>query len=209
MTVTIQDFVNERGIKYLLHFTQIGNLPSIMANGLLTRNQCLARRIVPLTNDVYRLDHEDALSLSVSFPNYKMFYQVRQSHPDLQWAILALRASVLWEKRVAFCRQNAAKAAVASIPIEQRMGLQALKGMFGDFEEKVRAEMRLPPDYPTHPQAEVLVFDRIEPAHIIGVAFDDSALKNQYAAQYAGFDFRYIPRFFKYRQDYAQWKANG
>ncbi|UTY57006.1 DarT ssDNA thymidine ADP-ribosyltransferase family protein [Massilia sp. erpn] len=207
--MSIQEFTKERGIKFLFHFTQIENLPSILANGLLTRKQCAARRIVPLVNDAYRLDHEDALCLSIGFPNYKMFYQVRQSNPGKQWAVVVLRPSLLWEKRVAFCRQNAAKAAVANVAIGERMGLPAFKTLFDDFEDKVRAEMGLPVDYPTHPQAEVLVFDDIEPARIVGVAFDDSALKNQYAAKYPDFDFRYIPRLFKYRQDYAHWKANG
>jgi hypothetical protein len=67
----------------------------------------------------------------------------------------------------------------------------------------------IPENYTTHPQAEVLVFDHIGPEHIMGAAFNDSALKNQYIARFTGFQFVYIPGLFNGRQDYLHWKRNG
>jgi ssDNA thymidine ADP-ribosyltransferase, DarT len=204
--MTIQAFAAERKIQLLLHFTRLENLDSILANGLYTKGECNARRIIPVTNDAYRLDYTEAICLSVSFPNYKLFYPLRVNNPEAKWAVVALKASVLWEKNCAFCRENAAKSAVASIPIEQRKSVAALRAMFDDFENKPRASLNLPTHMPTNPQAEILVFSHIEPNYIIGVAFNDIKLMKRYSSSNSLYRFKNIPKFFNARQDYAHWK---
>lgn len=209
--MTIQDFAAARNIKYLYHFTRLGNLQSILTQGLLPRDQCAARQITPLINDQLRLDYTDGICLTIAFPNYKMFYPLRCNNPGVQWAVVAVRASVLWEKDSAFCRENAAKAAVTAIPLPQRRGLGALQAMYEDFPGVPRNTLGIPPQYPTNPQAEVLVFEHIAPEYIVGVAFNDAALRRQYAAMILPrpYEFLDAPRYFSARSDFQHWKANG
>lgn len=73
--IAIQGFVVERKIKYLVHFTRIENLSSIMSYGLIPVASLSERRIDYVNNDLYRIDgFENATCLSIQFPNYKMFH---------------------------------------------------------------------------------------------------------------------------------------
>jgi hypothetical protein len=140
-----------------------------------------------------------------------MFYPLRCESPGVQWAVVAVRANVLWEKDSAFCRENAASAAVTAIPLPQRRGLGALQAMFEDFPGRPRDILGIPSQYPTNPQAEVLVFDHIEPEYIVGAAFNDAALKRQYAAMVLPrpYEFLHFPGLFSARRDFEHWKPNG
>ena len=40
MATTIEEFVDERGIRSLFHFTRLKNLPSILKRGLLIKKAC-------------------------------------------------------------------------------------------------------------------------------------------------------------------------
>ena len=79
----IQQICDERNIETLVHFTRVENLSSILQNGLLSRK---ALEILEETrgqqflfNDRKRKDgHKDAICLSISFPNYQMFYPIRE-----------------------------------------------------------------------------------------------------------------------------------
>jgi hypothetical protein len=125
----IQRICIERKIETLVHFTRSQNLSSILQRGLLGRrvveNQSYA--ICPQYNDSYRLDgYKEAICLSISFPNYQMFY--RYSNSDRQnWVILLLEASLLWNLDCAFCQENAASNNVTTIPIEIRKNPDALQ----------------------------------------------------------------------------------
>ncbi len=209
--MTIQEFVATRNIQYLYHFTRLGNVQSILTHGLLPKDQCAARGVAPLVNDPLRLDYTDGICLTIGFPNYKMFYPLRCNNPGVQWAVLAVRASVLWEKDSAFCRENAAKAAVTAIPLHQRRGLVALQAMYDDFPGVPRSRLEIPAHYPTNPQAEVLVFDHIGPEYIVGVAFDEAVLKRQYTAMVFPREYKFLhaPSYFSARRDFEHWKANG
>jgi len=209
--VTIQQIAQARKIPHLVHFTRLENLESILNHGLLTRGECAARQIASMNTDMQRLDCQEAVCLSISFPNYKMFYRYRMENPNARWAVLGIKPSVLWEKSCAFCKENAASANVSCIPIEERRGPAAFSGMFDDFGEKVRATLKIPDHYPTNPQAEVLAFDPIEPAHIFGVALQRPELVAIYSQRY-GNTHRFVhgPSFFQPRTDYAAWKRpNG
>lgn len=210
--MAIQDVVAQRGIKYLVHFTRLENLQSIVQHGLLPRGACAERGIVPVVNDSYRLDYTDAICLSVSFPNYKMFYgqreELKKTDPNAQWAVVAIAPNVLWEKSCAFCRENAANANVTSIPLDQRAGDVAFDVMFTDYDDKTRQALGIQDHHSltTHPQAEVLVFEPIEPHYILGAAFNSNALKDEWNTKGLGKQFLYIPQLFSARLDWRHWK---
>lgn len=167
-------------VPYLLHFTRAANLPSIMRHGLYPVSRIAEIGVMPQINDALRLDgHRDGTSLSIAFPNYRMFWKYRQENAEVAWVVLAVHSSVLWLKDCAFCRHNAADARISHQPITQLKTPAAFTGMFDETPGmQSRQEQRLQTFDPTDGQAEVLVFDVIEPALISGVIFDSVATQN-------------------------------
>lgn len=104
----IEWLIDKRDIKYLTHFTRIENLPSILQKGLMPRKQLLLQGIRPEVNDWNRLDNTDAVCLSVSFPNYKLFYRFRVKRPETKWAVILLDPIILDRCRCSFACRNAA-----------------------------------------------------------------------------------------------------
>lgn len=154
----IQQFCNQRGITSLFHFTHVNNLDSIIHNGLLSRSELNRRNMRYWYQDEYRLDEQlSAISVSISFPNYKMFYSIRKSDPDSEYVVIELSASILWELDCAFCFTNAANYAIKKIPLMDRKNTESLEKMF----TPQRRHPCLPPNCPTDPQAEVLVLQSI------------------------------------------------
>lgn len=206
----IEELAKRRGIKLLVHFTQVGNLNDILVHGLVPRTQYATYGVTPLVADEVRLDYcLEATSLSVGFPNYKMFYKCRKEKLNSRWAVIVLKPSILWRKDCAFCVENAARSTVAAIPIANRKTPVAFEHMFDEIESKPsRESMQLNSAFPTNPQAEVLVFDRIEPELIVGVAFEEQSLVDEYAARYANVQMKKIKGLFQPRVDYSHWKRS-
>lgn len=203
---TIQEYVNERGIRFLTHFTRVSSLDSILNHGLVTRDVLVREGSIGVCNDQYRLDGTNAICLSIAFPNYKMFWGVRKDNPNVDWVILAISPRVLWQLRCAFCVANAASAGVTAIPLQNRMTLASFKGMYGDFGEKSRSQLGLDDEFPTNPQAEVLMLDGVPIQYILGVSVLNTAMQKQLEAKYPGLDVRVHPAYYSYRSDYAHWK---
>lgn len=206
MATTIEEFANERGIKSLFHFTRLDNLPSVLARGLLTKEACARAGINPAINDPYRYDGTGAISATISYPNYKMFYRLRCDSPGVEWVVLKLKRSLLWRTRCAFSDTNAGDGSVYSVPIARRQGLAALQSMFGDYGRIERATLKIPDHYTTNPQAEVLLLDGATVDDIKGVYFQRSTTREQYDAQYSDLQCHLNGGFFDGRSDYAQWK---
>jgi hypothetical protein len=192
----------------LLHFTRVENVRSILRNGLLPKSHFAQRSIEAVINDELRLDgFAEATCLSIGFPNYKMFYSIRQRDRSVQWAILAINPSVLWTKDCAFCVENAASGSVTSIPIGARKTLAAFEKMFNDIPGKpTREALKISDGTPTNPQAEVLVFDPIDPELIVGIAFNRANLVEMYKAEAGGRVVKLIPGLFGPRVDFSHWK---
>lgn len=208
MATTIQEFIQERGIKCLVHFTRESNLPSIIERGLVPRD-LLARDGGVKFNDTVRLDGTSAVCLSIAFPNYKMFFKVKQADVNESWVIVAVSPAVLSLPTAAFCAGNAASAAMTSIPIDQRKGLQAFQGMYADWNGVSRATLGIPDNYPTNPQAEVLMLEGVSREHILGVFALNQTVKDRLVAKHAELSDSNVAvnaSIFRYRQDYAHWK---
>lgn len=175
----IRQIVKKRRIKHLVHFTRASNICSIFEHGLIPR-QALQKQLgrqagSVKVNDPYRYDNcLDANCLSISFPNYRMFYRYQKARPFTQWAVLLIRAEVLWKMDCAFCKTNAASANISSTPVEELKSSSTLAELFGDYEDEslsiARSSLSIPDYFATNPQAEVLVFDTI-PAENITTVF--------------------------------------
>ena len=171
-----------RKIPYLIHFTRARNLESILRHGLCSIERARQLGVLPHNNDTMRLDgHTDAVSLSVSFPNHRMFFKYRQQTLSEVWVVLVIDPDVMWEKRCGFCEHNAADHRIRSRPVDELTSAFAFNSMFNEIKGLSMHQRRGLLDCdPTDPQAEILVFDIIEPYRIKGVAFD----QRQAAATY-------------------------
>ncbi len=172
----------------LVHFTRAVNLPSIMAHGLYPVARACEIGATPHINDEYRWDgHRNGTSISIAFPNCQMLYKYRMDEPEVDWAILALDPALLWTKDCAFCCHNAADGRISSQPLPDLKTLEAFKGMYDEIEGiPSRREQKLKPFDPTDVQAEVLVFDVIEPQYIGGIIFEKASVRDAYLTHLSG-----------------------
>jgi hypothetical protein len=205
---TVEELAKGRKIGSLVHFTRVENLAGILTHGLLPRTQYDAYGVAPVLTDELRLDScLEASSLSIGFPNYKMFFYCQKSMPEAKWAVVVYKPNILWEKKCAFCTENAAKSGVAAIPIAERTTPRAFEAMFDEVAGKPnRKKLGLDDGSPTNPQAEVLVFGRIESTYVIGVAFKEQALVDAHRERFRNVPMKRLPGLFLPRVDYLHWK---
>lgn len=178
--MTIQQEVESKGITRLFHFTHTNNLSSILTKGIIPRENLELDKADFVFNDDVRLDgHKNANCISISYPNAAMFYKCRQKIKG-DWVLLSIAPRVLWEKTCSFYPCNAASASVSSLNPKDLVGVQSLKNMFLEPQNSdTRASLGLTNEYTTDVQAEVLVFNKIEPEYIDVVYYPnkESALK--------------------------------
>lgn len=196
------EFLEEKKIKYLVHFTRIENINNILKFGLIPRiylnKKIIKLALNPTFSDNQRLDkREEVNCLSVSFPNYKMFFK-KSRPPDNQdnWAVILFDLNVIRKHICEFTANNLASANTKSIE-----GIEGIKKMF--FDSQLRERLSLPPYYPTDPQAEVLEYSVIPPDWIKEIHLKSANSLNK------------LPRnkkitvnknFFRPREDYKYWK---
>jgi hypothetical protein len=188
----IQAHATEIAVPYLVHFTRAVNLPSILTQGLYPIGRACEIGANPQINDEYRLDgHRNSTSVSIAFPNCQMFYKYRMDEPQVEWAIFALDPAILWTKDCAFCCHNAADGRISSQTIGSLKTLEAFKGMYEELDGvPARKEQNLKSFDPTDVQAEVLVFDVIEPQYIGGIAFEKPSVRDTYLPYLRGLTIR-------------------
>lgn len=178
----IRAIAEHRKVPYLVHFTRAENLESIINNGIYPVNRVDEVCENPTINDTLRLDgRREGASISVAFPNCQMLFKYRKENNGSEWAILVLHPSILWVKDCSFCKHNAADMRISNLPIEHLKTPRSFMEMFDELQSGMtRFDLNLKSYDPTDVQAEVLVFDVIEPHLIAGVVFDSSATKAKY-----------------------------
>lgn len=178
----IEEIATDLQIPYLVHFTNEKNLESILQIGVHPISNSKKYNFTPVANDILRLDgHPNSVSLSIGYPNWKMLFKYRKQFTQDHWAILLIEKSVLWTKKCAFCKHNAADSRISKKSIEELTTHHSLMEMFEDLPEpKSRKEQRLHTYDPTDVQAEVLVFDFIHPSLINEIVFDSPDVANKY-----------------------------
>lgn len=179
ISAQLEPAVKKRGIPRLVHFTRAANLESIVRHGLCSVMEAKLFGLDPKVNDRQRLDGLPwGVSLSIASPNHKMFYKYRMLDQQEEWAVLLIDPAVLWKNDCAFYARNAADHRMRGLPSAGQKTLRAFEAMYEPLEGvPSREAQHLSPFDPTDPQAEVLVFDRIEPGLIQSVAFDNAAAR--------------------------------
>lgn len=206
MATKIQEYAAERGIKNLLHFTRESNLDSILQRGLVTRD-VLTREGFSSFNDNVRADYTSAVCFTIGFPNYKMWYGLKQENPGIDWVIVAVSPVALWTLPCAFCTANAALGSVAAIPLVQRQTLAAFQAMYADVPGKERVKLRIADNFTTNPQAEVLMLQGVPRNYIFGLIASSVKQEARLKDKYPGVQIFMKPGYFSYRNDFEYWKA--
>lgn len=175
----IKQILEKRKIKVLLHFTQLDNLPSILSEGLKTKDDLDG---TAKCNDEHRLDnHTDTISLSIQHPNDPMFYKYRNQNTKADWCILAIPANVLLESDALFCNRNAATNEISSKSENDLRKSSSLESMFDEIPNHAsRAEQNLKDSDPTDVQAEVLFKGSISADKIKGIVFTSRQAKKDH-----------------------------
>lgn len=226
----IRQICTERGITTLVHFTRIEHLRNILHEGLLDHQNLLKKHGQQFTpNDRKRLDgYKEAICLSISFPNDLLFSKFRYKYSGgncSEWVVLLLDTKVLWELDCAFCQENAASNTARRIPLEKRKEPEALGRIFievyrdikivdGIKKQKIyqRQSMQIPAHYPTHPQAEILVFDQIPSDYIKEVHFyNETALEQWRYGNPGDYPLRLTvnQQYFQYGRDQVVWEDDN
>jgi len=202
----LRQAIESRGVRYLVHFTQESNIDSIIKYGLVPKSMFSILPIPGTCNDELRLDSkEDACCFSIGFPNNLMFYKYRKitEAQGIEWAVIVLNKEVMIDKDCLFCFTNAASNSIRQLDMNSLRGVNAFRKLYADgIGESTRKELGLPDDWPTDPQAEVLVKGIVEPRYILGIMFNNEAFAAKYKLKHPQLDIR-ANRFFYNTRDYS------
>jgi len=200
----IQFFVESRGIKRLIHFTPVENLGSILERGICPRS-LLDKEIKDKYKKVdgYRFDGNlDSVSMSITFPNYQMFYLKRagaQRADESFWVVLEVDPEIMWTHECAFYPHNAASGRFSRYEFSHFSSLDKLRAMF----DELGRNSSTPHDCPTDPQAEIMVKGAIPAEKILKIWTERKDLAEKLSGQ-LGRVIDYGREYFKPRVDHQQ-----
>ena len=166
----LKEVVFSKEIKYLLHFTPLPNLKNILRFGFLPRKflemNGVKEAIRPELPDLHRYDgRKECFCLSISWPNYKMFYSKRRSMAN-EWVVIKVNVESIIQHKCLFFRTNAASRQA------RNEGPNSIEDMF--YDGNIRSKLEIDKSFTTDPQAEVMSFSRIPPDWIEEIYIDSS-----------------------------------
>lgn len=210
----------ERNVQFLVHFTPVSNLPSILTRGILPRSIINREGIPADFPDEQRFDSRmDYSSFSVSFPNYRVFYSKRMT-TRYTYAVLIIDPQLIMDLplgSISYLPNNAASGSLRKV--ENYTGLKSVKALFTETvlignEEYSREQLEIPDHFATNPQAEVFIRSAVEPKYIRSVIVADYVQANQLKEDLQSLSVQ-IPRiiynkeFYRPRVDWRFWSAQS
>lgn len=181
--VIFRYLTEERGVKYLIHFTPINNLNSIFENGIAPR-VCFGDSGEIIVTDITRWDnHPECSCFSLSFPNYQMLNTKRRT-TGRRFAVLVIDISAMLAPGVDKLYYLPVNASYNGVRwnITDYTQLRDAKNMFADeLEYKgvtyLREKLDIPKEYPTSPQAELMIDGIVPPKYVREIHFCDQRTK--------------------------------
>ena len=182
----IKNFLEKRGIKYLVHFTDKKNYDSIMKNGILSISEAGRRGIFVNIKDnnisshkvdsIMKSDNRDYISLSVTNVNKDLIRAYRASGRINNVIVIYIDSRILWEdieKDRIYCNMNASKNEVSF-----GHGLDSFENMFAPIVYQTNFMTGIKTTYDrnrdgrkqnetTNPRAEILFEKRVDPKYFI------------------------------------------
>jgi hypothetical protein len=197
-------FLEEKKINHIIHFTHVDNIKNILKWGLIPRiylkEEIIKLELNPIFSDSQRFDkREEVNCLSISFPNYKMFFTKAKFNQD-NWAVILFDLNVIKKHLCEFTDSNLASKNTKGIK-----GIEGIKKMF--FNSQLRGKLGLPDYYPTNPQAEVLESSVIPPSWIKEIHLKSGNILNKIINLNQSENIKILVnnKFFGPREDYQYW----
>ena len=186
----IRGILNKNKVKYLVHFTNIENLSSILEYGILSVEELEKRRIDYINNDFSRYDGKKQCScFSVEFPNISLYNSFTRKQSDAQWVVLLVEAEVLIisEGDKYFCVHNAASSSIRKkVKVNQLQKPEDFENMFFQNIEyskrcgKYVINRTVEKSYlTTSGQAEILIEGEIHKENIKGIISNSLKAKDK------------------------------
>ena len=208
-TTSIYDYLVKRRVPYLIHFTPVDNLKSILEKGIVPVNDFVDSDID--INTVIRPDEDrpegqtDGSCFSISFPNYRMRFQ-KEREDSITFAILEIDLKALSgipsEKILLYKGNAATKSGIDNRVFTIR---DLFQEHYHDEKRKIDIERKslcIPDCYTTDPQAELIIAKKIDQKYIRKIYIKS---RNDVDIN----DARIIvnPIIFNGRKDYEFWKS--
>lgn len=215
-----QSVIEKRKINYLVHFTRLDNLSSILHHGIIPVSSQQKQKICSVHNDDQRIDsHFDCTSCSIEFPNHKLFFKFRKNvYPGSKWVVILLDKSLLISpvNITYYCYTNAARVIPHTSNSYELCYASALERMFAESvltrDNKLieRSMLSITDNLPTDPQAEILISEVIDTKYIKRICFQtqndlDEFYRRSAKEDLEQFEYKIAPMFFSPRIDYKYW----
>lgn len=181
----LSSLLEEYEVQYLVHFTLFENLVGILKHGLLPNAVRKSLKLETPWNrsDWLRLDGlPEANCLSITVPNFPMFNRKRLDGGD--WVVLGFDVLKILKLPSVFVPTNAARGGAFRLELASLSQMAtpfAFKRMFS-AANMTTGSRKMPRRYlnlTADPQAEVLVFDVIEPTCISFIALSGNRFEDQ------------------------------
>ena len=197
----IKNFLEERGITYLVHFTDSSRVDSILKNGICSPKEAKKRGIKIIVNDndisahkaekYMKSSNDDYISLTITTMNEKVLSAYKARHGIRNAKRILIDARILWKEidndRI-YCNMNASSGSLFC-----GNDIKALEAMFAPSVEQIKfsgertvdTRAGKPKNVPTHKQAEILFQSRVDPKYFI----NESELSNNSDYDNDGYEF--------------------
>lgn len=192
----VAEIIRNNKVKYLVHFTRMENLFSIIEHGILSIQTLDTMKLPYINNDFGRYDNrKDCSCFSVEFPNDLLLKSFQRRQSNCSWIIFLIDVFVLIssETEKQFCIHNAASKGISEkIKFNQLRTSEEFRKMFSeriafnkrDGEHTI--DRNINKSYlATSNQAEILIKGSVDRNYIKGIItqnqsdkiFVDSALR--------------------------------
>jgi hypothetical protein len=179
----ISNFLKEREIKSLFHFTHIDNLSTILKHGLLGPKTLKDLQIPFINTDQFRIDSiENGLSMSVSEPNrFMLSKKIRNSELGANLVLLEIDPMYLSSLSFLAFPTNAASRKIREYrrlttrKFNEALDLELLFNNLG-----IRNKFNLAKNIPTDPQSEIMIIEDYPASSIKKIHFQISNNKDSY-----------------------------
>jgi len=202
----INDVMPKYKIPFLLHFTSVDNIESIAKDGLRPRDVMDLLGGFKCCDDLRIDGFKSGISLSVGFPNYKMFYKYRKMNGGT-WCVVAINPQIICNGKCLFFSENAASSkwrGRSPFSLQQK---ESFEEMFYEIDGKpTRATSGLPIGCPTNPQAEIIHVGPIRRDDFMGITFENELAMKEWEPRCNGIGCAVVNGFFKPRKDFQHWR---
>lgn len=173
----LNNYLKEREIKSLFHFTHIDNLSTILRHGLLGPKTLKDLEIPFINTDQYRIDSiENGLSMSVSEPNrFMLSKKIRNSELGADLVLLEIDPVYLSSLSFLAFPTNAASRKIREYrSLNRRKFSEALdlELLFNNLG--IRNKFNLAKNIPTDPQSEIMIIEDYPASSIKKIHFQIS-----------------------------------